>query len=131
DPDDPETDRQSFAAWLTRHGQSAAAIGALWELIALPTLNVRAEQASLAQAAFVFQVGLLTDAAAADIGWAAVPLSQLHGDAAQTRLTEAGARVRTGVKVRSLERDGTRWRIGTVSSQMARWRGASHGAVTA
>jgi squalene-associated FAD-dependent desaturase len=112
-PDDPETDRQSFAAWLTRHGQSAAAIGALWELIALPTLNVRAEQASLAQAAFVFQVGLLTDATAADIGWAAVPLSRLHGDAAQTRLTEAGARVRTGVKVRSVERDGTRWRIGT------------------
>jgi squalene-associated FAD-dependent desaturase len=113
DPDDPAADRESFAAWLRRHGQRPRAISALWELIAVPTLNVRAADASLASAAMVFQQGLLTDAAAADIGWSAVPLSRLHGDAAQTTLAEAGAEVRTGVKVRAIEQTPEGWRIDT------------------
>jgi uncharacterized protein with NAD-binding domain and iron-sulfur cluster len=40
DLEDPRLDEQSFGAWLTRHGQRPAAIEALWELIARPTLNL-------------------------------------------------------------------------------------------
>ena len=46
------------------------AIEAIWELIVRPTVNLRVDEASLAQAAQVFQVGLLQRAAAGDIGCA-------------------------------------------------------------
>ena len=47
------------ATWLREHGQSPAAVDALWNLIVLPTLNLPAAEASLALAAKVFQTGLL------------------------------------------------------------------------
>jgi squalene-associated FAD-dependent desaturase len=106
DPKHPATDEQNFGAWLRRHGQSEHAIAALWELVGVATLNSRADQASLSLAATVFQEGLLTDAAAADIGWSRVPLQELHGDPALCSLSAAGAQVRTGVTVRGIEPHG-------------------------
>jgi len=73
DPAGPATDEQSFGAWLAAHGQRAAAVAALWDLIGVATLNAHADDASLALAATVFRTGLLTDAAAGDIGRARVP----------------------------------------------------------
>jgi hydroxysqualene dehydroxylase len=105
DPTSPATDQQDFGGWLRRHGQSERAIAALWELVGVATLNSRAEGASLSLAATVFQEGLLTDAAAADIGWSRVPLRELHGDPAAACLQDAGAQVHTGVTVRGLETD--------------------------
>jgi squalene-associated FAD-dependent desaturase len=93
DPDDPAADRRSFGAWLAEHGQSAAAIDTIWDLIARPTLNLTPEQASLAQAAQVFQVGLLEDRTAADIGYARVPLSEIHDRAGRRSLARAGVEV--------------------------------------
>ncbi|MDQ2882983.1 MAG: hydroxysqualene dehydroxylase HpnE [Actinomycetota bacterium] len=116
DPTLAATDEQNFGAWLRRHGQSDHAISALWELVGIATLNSRADHASLSLAATVFQEGLLTDAAAADIGWSLVPLRELHGDPALGCLEKAGAQVCTGVTVRGIEPgDGadTRWRITT------------------
>ncbi len=113
DPTSPSTDEQSFGSWLRRHGQSDHAIAALWELIGVATLNARADGAALSLAATVFQEGLLTDPAAADIGWSLVPLRQLHGDPALACLTAAGAQVRTGVTVRGLESRGGSWQIST------------------
>ncbi|MGH3824477.1 MAG: hydroxysqualene dehydroxylase HpnE [Pseudonocardiaceae bacterium] len=103
DPTRPATDEQNFGSWLRRHGQSDRTIAALWELVGVATLNSRADDASLSLAATVFQEGLLTDAAAADIGWSRVPLRELHGDPASACLHEAGAQVRTGVTVRGIE----------------------------
>ncbi|MDQ3762779.1 MAG: hydroxysqualene dehydroxylase HpnE [Actinomycetota bacterium] len=103
DPTHPTTDEQDFGTWLRRHGQSDHAIAALWELVGVATLNSRADQASLSLAATVFQEGLLTDAAAADIGWSMVPLRELHGDPALACLSAAGVEVRTGVTVRGIE----------------------------
>jgi hydroxysqualene dehydroxylase len=104
DPTHPATDEQDFGSWLRRHGQTDRAIAALWELVGVATLNARADQASLSLAATVFQEGLLTDAAAADIGWSRVPLRELHGDPALSCLRTAGAQVQTGVTVRAIER---------------------------
>jgi len=109
----PATDAQSFGGWLGEHGQSARAIEGLWDLVGIATLNARAADASLAPAATVFQLGLLTDAAAGDIGWARVPLGHLHDDAATRALREAGATVRTSTRVRSLVPGNGGWRIGT------------------
>jgi hydroxysqualene dehydroxylase len=94
DPDDPVADRRSFGDWLVEHGQDAEAIGTVWELIARPTLNLRAADASLAQAAYVFQEGLLRNPTAGDVGYAHVPLGDIHDDASRRALAHAGVEVR-------------------------------------
>jgi squalene-associated FAD-dependent desaturase len=96
DPDDPRADARSFGSWLAEHGQSPAAIEAIWRLIALPTINLEPDDASLAQAAQVFQVGLLSDPGAGDVGHARVPLSALHDAPARRALERAGVEVRLG-----------------------------------
>jgi squalene-associated FAD-dependent desaturase len=103
------TDRRSFGDWLHAHGQDDAAIRALWDLVGVATLNARAGDASLALAAYVFQQGLLSDRAAADIGWSRVPLQQLHGDAGRRALAAAGAQVQLGVKATGLARAEDEW----------------------
>jgi squalene-associated FAD-dependent desaturase len=108
DPDDPVADGRSFGDWLTEHGQGAAAIETVWELIARPTLNLVTADASLAQAAYVFQQGLLRDAAAGDVGYAHVPLGEIHDVAAGRALAQAGVtvRLRTGVSAIEARPDG-------------------------
>jgi hydroxysqualene dehydroxylase len=94
DPDDPAADARSFGGWLAERGQSPEAVALMWELIARPTLNLLAADASLAQAAYVFQQGLLCDKAAGDVGFARVPLGAIHDVAARRALAQAGVDVR-------------------------------------
>jgi squalene-associated FAD-dependent desaturase len=98
-PGDPLLDQETFGAFLRRHGQSARSIANLWDLIALPTTNLRSDEVSAAVAAKVFKTGLLEHADAADIGWASVPLFDLHGAPAQRLLEQQGARVALRSKV--------------------------------
>jgi squalene-associated FAD-dependent desaturase len=104
DPDDPALDTITFGRWLARHGQSDRAIERLWDLIALPTLNLPASQASLALAVKVFRTGLLDRADAGDIGWSTVPLSELHGDYATRALHGAQVETVLGARVQSVVR---------------------------
>ncbi|UGS38775.1 hydroxysqualene dehydroxylase HpnE [Capillimicrobium parvum] len=99
DPDDPFADARSFGDWLAEHDQGAEEIEAVWRLIGLPTLNVDPAEASLAQAAYVFRTALLEHSSAADIGWARVPLSDLHDGPSQRALAAAGAEVRLGARI--------------------------------
>ncbi len=96
DPRAPELDRQTLGAWLAAHGQSPHATAALWDLIALPALNLPADQASLALAAFVFKRGLLEHADAGDIGFHRHPQSEIVGEPAERALRAAGVDVRLG-----------------------------------
>jgi squalene-associated FAD-dependent desaturase len=102
DPDDPALDTITFGSWLSRHGQSDVAIDRLWNLIALPTLNVVASEASLALAVKVFRTGLLDQADAGDIGWATVPLTELHSDYAAQALAQCGVETVFGSRVQSV-----------------------------
>jgi squalene-associated FAD-dependent desaturase len=111
DRTDPDCDRSTFAEWLRSHRQDDRTVEALWDLIGTATLNARADEASLALAAMVFQVGLLGEPDAADIGWSLVPLQRLHGEAARQCLAEAGARVRLSAKVTRIEPDGGGWLV--------------------
>lgn len=99
DPRDPAADRETFGAWLARHGQSPRAIAALWDLITVATVNLPAAEASLAMGAKVFRTGLLGEADAADIGWARIPLGQLHGERAHAALGKANAEIITASRV--------------------------------
>jgi hydroxysqualene dehydroxylase len=111
DREDPRTDDRCLGDWLRAHGQTPAVVEALWELVGVATLNARADAASLAVAATVFQIGLLTDSAAADIGWSLVPLQQLHGDAAVRALTSTGATVRTHARVSNIAATTDGWTL--------------------
>ena len=119
DLDAVETDQLTFGDWLERHHQSPAALDALWDLICRPTVNVPARDASLALAAMVFQTGLLIDAAAADIGWAAVPLGELHGEAGRRALERAGVEVLTGAPVTAVRQVDGAFLVGTGGSERA------------
>jgi squalene-associated FAD-dependent desaturase len=105
DLEDPSLDAVSFGSWLDDRGESPAAVDALWNLIALPTLNLPAERASLAMAAKVFQTGLLDANDAGDVGYARVPLSQLHAEPAERALREAGVDVRLKTRVNAVRAD--------------------------
>ncbi len=106
DREDPALDCATFGDWLAERGESAAAVEALWDLIALPTLNLPASEASLALAAQVFQVGLLEHRDAADIGYAAAPLSNLHDEPVRRALYAAGVDVRLRWRAGRLAGDG-------------------------
>jgi squalene-associated FAD-dependent desaturase len=93
DLNDPSLDTVTFGDWLRRHGQSQRAIDRLWNLIIQPTINVTADESTLALAAQVFQVGFLESSDGADIGWSVVPLATLHGSNAERTLKEAGVKV--------------------------------------
>jgi squalene-associated FAD-dependent desaturase len=99
---DPALDTQTFGDWLAEHGESPAAVAALWNLITLPTVNLPAERASLAMAAKVFQTGLLDTSDGGDIGYARVPLSKLHAEPAERALREAGVDVRMKARVNAV-----------------------------
>jgi hydroxysqualene dehydroxylase len=111
DPEDPGLDEQSFGAWLARHGQRPATVEALWELIARPTLNLTCDEASLAQAVQVFRTGLLTSADAGDIGWARVPLGDVHDAPARRALAAAGVDVRLGWRAQRIAGGERGWAV--------------------
>ena len=97
-------DAITLGEWLARHGQGPQALAALWDLIALPTLNLPAAQASLALGAFVFQVGLLDAADAGDIGFHDSTLAETIGRPAERALRRAGVEIRLGWRAERLAR---------------------------
>jgi squalene-associated FAD-dependent desaturase len=103
DPAAPAADTERFGDWLAARGQSERARRALWDLFSVSALNIAGDDASLALAATVVKTGLLGKNNAADIGVAALPLGELHGDAAATLLTKLGAQVIMGAKVSAIE----------------------------
>jgi hydroxysqualene dehydroxylase len=111
DREDPANDARSFGDWLHDRGQGADAIETMWGLIAKPTLNLCAEEASLAQAAQVFQVGLLEDRSAGDIGYARVPLGVIHDEAARRALARAGVEVRLRRGATAIVKENGHYRV--------------------
>jgi hypothetical protein len=106
DPADPGVDAQRFGDWLASRGQSERARRALWDLFTVSALNIAGDDASLALAATVVKTGLLGKNNAADIGVPALPLGELHGDAAAALLARLGARVAVSTKVAAIEVTG-------------------------
>lgn len=103
--DDAQLDEETFSAFLKEHGQSENAIARFWDLITLPTVNVHADEASLTLAAKVFKTGLLEQKDASDIGWAHVPLEDVHVDPSASLIEKLGGRIHRRTKVRAIETD--------------------------
>ncbi len=103
DPASPGLDGQRLGDWLAAHGQGEHARRVLWDLFTVSALNVAGDDANLALAATVVKTALLAGRDAADIGIPAVPLGDLHGQAAASLLGRLGARVRLGAKAADVE----------------------------
>ncbi|HWQ28489.1 MAG TPA: hydroxysqualene dehydroxylase HpnE, partial [Dehalococcoidia bacterium] len=102
------TDDETFAVWLRRHGQTERLIHEFWDLIVVPTLNCRSDEASAAQALFVFRTGFLASPEAAAIGIPAAPLSELHVRPAVRYVETRSGAVRPSFHAAALELEGGR-----------------------
>ncbi|MCP3818289.1 hydroxysqualene dehydroxylase HpnE [Streptomyces sp. A3M-1-3] len=119
DPADPALDGIDFATWLGRHGQSARTVEALWDLVGIATLNATAQDSSLGLAAMVFKTGLLSEPGAADIGWARVPLGDLHDTLARKALDSAGVRTELRTRVSSVSRtENGGWQVAVAGERL-------------
>ena len=103
DPADRTLDQRSLEQFLLAHGQTQATIEALWGIVATATLNLAPREASLALAAKVFRTGLLDSAPAGDVGYAVVPLGDIHSTEALRALEASGVEVRLRHTVAKIE----------------------------
>jgi squalene-associated FAD-dependent desaturase len=119
DPRHEALDRLTLGEWLSSHGQGPHAVSALWDLVALPALNLPAAEASLALGAFVFRNGLLSAADAGDIGFHCAALSETIGEPAARALGEAGVEVRLGWRAERLQKTATGLQVQGGGAQLA------------
>jgi hydroxysqualene dehydroxylase len=97
------SDGEPFGALLRRLGATDTQIDRFWDVFVRPALNLRTDEASAAMGVFTARTALLGKPAAADVVLPARPLAAMHGDAAGRALEKAGAKVRTGERVESLD----------------------------
>ena len=98
-----EAGGETFADALRGRGQSEAAIDRFWDVFIRPALNLPSAEASAAAGDFTVRTALLGDRRGSDLLLPMAPLGELHGDAAGRALEAAGAAVRTGSRVESLD----------------------------
>ncbi len=94
---------QTFGALLRELDCSDASVERFWDVFVRPALNLRTDEVSAEWGVFTVRTALLADRYASDVILPARPLGWMHGDAAGRALEAAGATVRTGERVTSLD----------------------------
>ena len=93
-------EEQTFANWLSSHGQTERAIARLWEPICIATLNERPHAVSARAAQMIFKEGFFSPHGA-EMGLFTLPLSRIFS-AAIPFLRARGGEVRTDAPVRRI-----------------------------
>jgi squalene-associated FAD-dependent desaturase len=96
-------ERETFGALLRRCGASDAAVERFWDVFIRPALNVATDEADAAAGLFTVRTALLGPRANADLVLPLRPLGAMHGEAAGEALEAAGASVRLGERIESLD----------------------------
>jgi hydroxysqualene dehydroxylase len=96
-------DGETFGATLRRLGASDASVERFWDVFIRPALNLPADEVDAQAGLFTVRTALLGPRAGADLVLPIRPLGQMHGDAAGRALQAAGASVRLGERVESLD----------------------------
>jgi len=94
---------ETFGGFLRRHGETDATIERFWDVFVRPGLNLRADEVQARAAWFTVVTALRSGRSASDLVLPTAPLGEMHGDAAQRVLEQAGARVQTGVRIDDLD----------------------------
>ena len=108
----PADDRESFATWLKRTGQTPRAIKHLWEPVIVGALNDSFDNCSTKYAGQVFHESFLKSAQGGRLGIPALPLSQFYGYVAEHAVRQ-GAEMRLSQSVTGLSRAGDGWSLAT------------------
>ena len=96
-------DGETFGAALRRLGASDASLERFWDVFIRPALNLPADEVDAQAGLFTVRTALLGARANADLVLPVRPLGAMHGDAAGRALEAAGATVRLGERVESLD----------------------------
>jgi squalene-associated FAD-dependent desaturase len=96
-------DGETFGSMLRRLGASDAAVDRFWDVFIRPALNLPADEVAAHAGLFTVRTALLGPRANADLVLPVRPLGTMHGDAAGRALAAAGASVRLGERVGSLD----------------------------
>jgi len=94
---------QAFGALLRDLGCTDESIKRFWDVFVRPALNLRSDEVSAEWGVFTVRTALLSSREASDVILPTRPLGWMHGDAAGRALDAAGAVVRTGERVVSLD----------------------------
>ena len=95
----PAEDSESFAAWLSRTGQTERAIRHFWEPVVIGALNDNLERCSVKYAGKVFHESFLRSPEAGRLGIPAAPLSQFFAPVAElARKKGATIKLKAGVE---------------------------------
>ena len=104
----PEDDRESFAHWLHRTGQTERAIRHFWEPVVVGALNDSFERCSVKYAGKVFHESFLRSAEAGRLGIPARPLTEFFEPVASLA-REKGVEVKLRCGISGIEQDGGEW----------------------
>jgi squalene-associated FAD-dependent desaturase len=96
-------DGETFGATLRRLGASDASVERFWDVFIRPALNLPADEVDGGAGLFTVRTALLGPRANADLVLPIRPLGAMHGDAAGRALVAAGATVRLGARVETLD----------------------------
>ncbi|MGZ8717327.1 MAG: hydroxysqualene dehydroxylase, partial [Gaiellaceae bacterium] len=96
-------DGETFGSTLRRLGASDASVDRFWDVFIRPALNLPADEVDARVGLFTVRTALLGPRANADLVLPVKPLGEMHGDAAGRALASAGATVRLGERVESLD----------------------------
>ena len=96
-------DGETFGATLRRLGASDASVERFWDVFVRPALNLPADEVDADAGLFTVRTALLGPRANADLVLPVQPLGAMHGDAAGRALEAAGAAVRLGERIESLD----------------------------
>jgi hypothetical protein len=94
---------ETFGATLRRLGASDASVERFWDVFIRPALNLPADEVDAQAGLFTVRTSLLGPRANADLVLPVRPLGAMHGEAAGAALEAAGATVRLGERVDSLD----------------------------
>jgi squalene-associated FAD-dependent desaturase len=94
---------QTFGALLRKLGCSDGSIDSFWDVFVRPALNLRTDEVSAEWGVFTVRTSLLASHEASDVILPTRPLGWMHGDAAGHALEAAGATVRMGERIVSLD----------------------------
>ena len=94
---------RTFGQLLRDEGHDDRLIERFWDVFIRPALNLRSDEVDAEAALFTVRTALRSGRAASDLVLPVAPLGELHGEAAGRALEDAGADVRTGVRVEALD----------------------------
>lgn len=112
----PASDKESFAAWLKRTGQTDRAIRHFWEPVVVGALNDGFDRCSVKYAGKVFYESFLRSAPAGRLGIPAAPLSEFFAPiAALAHRKGVDLKLKAGVE--RIERTSDHWLVQAVGEK--------------